>query len=87
MSTLTAANQAALGSTACACAWPIAGAEGATDVTLSKTSRHGPGESEVAVSLRAETRRWYEWNPMPSAPPIKRMEIIVVPTVSNFAKP
>ena len=32
-------------------------------------------------------RRWYEWKSIPSAPPIRSIEIVVVPKLSNLANP
>lgn len=46
-----------------------------------------PGGRLIAVSLRARINKWYEWNPMPRAPPINNSEMVVVPSVSNLAKP
>jgi len=52
-----------------------------------KRSCRFPGGRLTAVSLRVRINKWYEWNPMPRAPPINNIEMVVVPSVSNLAKP
>ena len=56
-------------------------------VTLCRTSCRGPEGNVAAVSDRAVMSRWYEWKPMPSAPPMSNRDMVAVPNVSNLAKP
>ena len=46
-----------------------------------------PGGMVDIVGARASIKRLYEWKPIPSAPPVRRIEIEIVPRVSNLPKP